>query len=249
MTIIHKKAAHIYELMEIKLTSTPKGPILIEGFPGLGLIGTITTEFLIKHLNAKPIGFMWSEELLPIAAVHESKIVQPLEIYFAEKENIVILHALSDVRGMEWRISQSVKDLCKMLNAKEVISIEGIMSREMTSNAFFITSDPKKKKILEKLNILPLKEGIIIGVTAALMLKDSEVNTTGIFVETHTKMPDSKSAAKVIEVLDGYLNLKVDFKPLLQAAEDFEKKLKELLEQTKETLEHKKDAKTLNYMG
>ena len=78
------------------------------------------------------------------------------------------------------------------------------------------------------MKISPLKEGIIIGVTAALMLKDQTVNTTGIFVETHSNMPDSKSAAKIIEVLDGYLNLKVDFKPLLVAAEDFEKKLKEL---------------------
>ncbi len=235
--------------MEIKLSSKPKSPIVIEGFPGIGLIGTITTEFLIKHLNAKPIGFIWSEELLPIAAVHDSKIVQPLEVYYAEKENIVIIHALSDVRGLEWKISQAVKDLCKMLNAKEVISIEGIMSREATNNAFFITSDQKKRKLFEKLNINPLKEGIIIGVTAALMLKDSDVNTTGVFVETHTKMPDSKSAARVIEVLDGYLNLKVDFKPLLAAAEEFEKKLKELIDQTKQTIEHKKDDKTLNYMG
>lgn len=235
--------------MEIKLTKKPKGPIVIEGFPGIGLIGTIATEFLIKHLNAKPIGFIWSEELLPIAAIHDSKIVQPLEVYYSEKENIVILHALSDVRGLEWKISSAVKDLCKQLNAKEVISIEGIMSRQMTNNTFYLTSDPKKKKVFDNLKINPLKEGIIIGVTAALMLKDSTVNTTGIFVETHSNMPDSKSAAKVIEVLDGYLNLKVDFKPLLVAAEDFEKKLKELIEQTKQTVEHKKDARTIDYMG
>jgi len=235
--------------MEIKLNSKPKGPIVIEGFPGLGLIGTITTEFLIKHLDAKPIGYIWSEDLLPIAAVHESKVIQPLEIYYAQKENIVILHALSDVRGLEWRISKAVKDLCKMLNAKEVISIEGIMSREMTNNAFYLTSDPKNARNFEKIKINPLKEGIIIGVTAALMLKDSQINTTGIFIETHTKLPDSKSAAKVIEILDGYLNLNVDFKPLLKAAEDFEKKLKVFMEQAKRTIDHKKDAKTLDYMG
>src|SRR3989338_8388579 len=188
--------------MEIKLSVKPKSPVIIEGFPGIGLIGTITTEFLIKHLNAKPIGYIWSEELLPIAAVHDSKIVQPLEVYYSQKENIVILHALSDVRGLEWKISQAVKDLSKLLNASEVISIEGIMSREATNNTFFITSDQKRKKLFESLKINPLKEGIIIGVTAALMLKDPSVNTTGIFVETHTKLPDSKSAAKVIEVLD-----------------------------------------------
>lgn len=235
--------------MEIKLSKKPKGPIVIEGFPGIGLIGTIATEYLIKHLNAKPIGSIWSEDLLPIAAIHESRIVQPLEVYYCEKENIVILHALSDVRGLEWKISDSVKDLCKLLNAKEVICIEGIMSRQETNNIFYLTSDSKKKKIFDNMKINPLKEGIIIGVTAALMLKDTTINTTGIFVETHSNMPDSKSAAKIIEILDGYLDLKVDFKPLLIAAEDFEKKLKELIEQTKHTVEHKADAKTIDYMG
>lgn len=235
--------------MEIKLNLRPKNPIVIEGFPGLGLIGTITTEFLIKHLDAKPIGSIWSEDLLPIAAVHDAKVVQPLEVYYAKKQNIVILHALSDVRGIEWKISQAVKDLCRMLNAKEVISIEGIMSREATNNLFFITSNDKGRRIFEGLKINPLKEGIIIGVTAALMLKNSDMNTTGIFVETHSKLPDSKSAAKIIEALDGYLNLKVDTKPLLQAAEDFEKKLKELIDQTKQTIEHKNDKDQLNYMG
>ena len=42
--------------MEIKLTKKPQNPTLIEGFPGFGLIGTITTEFLIEHLKAEKIG-------------------------------------------------------------------------------------------------------------------------------------------------------------------------------------------------
>jgi predicted ATP-grasp superfamily ATP-dependent carboligase len=31
--------------MEIKLKETPKNPVIIEGFPGFGLIGSIVTEF------------------------------------------------------------------------------------------------------------------------------------------------------------------------------------------------------------
>ena len=41
--------------MELKLDKKPKNPIIIEGFPGFGFVGTIATEFLIDHLNAKPI--------------------------------------------------------------------------------------------------------------------------------------------------------------------------------------------------
>ena len=36
--------------MELKLTKKPKGVTILNGFPGIGLIGTISTEFLMEHL-------------------------------------------------------------------------------------------------------------------------------------------------------------------------------------------------------
>jgi uncharacterized protein len=235
-------------MMEIKLNKKPKGPIIIEGFPGLGLIGTISTEFLIKHLGAESIGNIWSKNLMPIAAVHESRIVQPLEIFYSKKHNIVIVHALSDIKGMEWEISEALVKIYKDLGAKEIISLEGIMSKNENADAYFVASDNKVKKKMVSVQINELKEGIIMGVTAALMLKDKGVNSTGIFVGTHSKLPDSRSAAKAIEVLDKYLGLNVDYKPLLKAAEEFESKLKELLENTKNTMKHNKQ-KNLDYLG
>jgi uncharacterized protein len=234
--------------MEIVLSKKPKNPIIVEGFPGLGLIATISTEFLIKHLNAKPIGHIWSKELMPIAAVHESKIIQPLEIYYAEKENLIIVHALSDVRGLEWEIAKTLLELYKMLGAKEIITVEGILSKTETNNVYFFSNKPKKRKKLESIELLPLKEGIIMGVTAGLLLKEKGIDMTGIFIETHTSLPDSKSAAKVVEVLDNYLDLNVDVKPLLEAAEQFEQKLKTILEQSKQAKSHKK-RRELDYLG
>ncbi len=234
--------------MEIVLNKKPKSPTIIEGFPGLGLIATISTEFLIKHLDAKPIGHIWAKELSPIAAVHENKIIQPLEIYYAQKENLVIIHALSDVKGLEWDISEILKKLYLQLKAKEIITIEGILSKSAEKKVYFFSNNNTKRKKLESIKLKPLKEGIIMGVTAGLVLKPKAMNMTGIFVETQSKLPDSKSAANVIQVLDNYLGLYVDYKPLLAAAEEFEKKLKGLLNQTKKTHNHKK-ARELDYLG
>ncbi|MEK6864416.1 MAG: PAC2 family protein [Nanoarchaeota archaeon] len=234
--------------MNLVLSKKPKSPIIIEGFPGLGLISTITTEFLIKHLNAKSIGFISSHKLVPIAAVHDSKIIQPLEIFYAEKENIVIVHALSDVKGIEWDISESMLELYDLLKAKQIITIEGIMSRGETENVYFYSNDVKNRKKMEEAKITPLKEGIIVGVTAGIVLKEKEMNITGIFVETHSQMPDSTSAAKIVKVLDSYLGLDLDPKPLMEAAVQFEAKLKSLMEQTKKTMDHK-NGKEISYMG
>lgn len=240
--------------MKIKLNKRLKNPVIIGGFPGIGLIGTITTEFLVKHLDAKPIGYIWSDKLMPMAAVHESKILQPLEMFHDPKHNILILHALSDIRGLEWQLGDALLELSKAVKAKEFICLEGVLSKSETSNMYYLTtsktSEKAFNKIKDKVSIGPLKEGIIMGVTAAMLLRTVNTPMTGIFAETHSKLPDSKAAAKIIEVLDSYLGLKVDYKPLIKAAEEFEVQIKELLANAKATAEHK-NAKTehMNYMG
>ncbi len=235
--------------MEIKLKQKPKSPIIIEGFPGFGMVSTIATEFLIEHLNAKPIGTIWSKKLMPLVAIHNNKILQPLEIYYDKKDNLVILHALSNVNGLEWEISEMIIELARQLKAKEVISLEGVGSTDPKSNkAFYYCKNDKQSKSLEKIGLKPLKEGIIIGVTGALLLKSENLPVSCIFAETHSKLPDSKAAAKIIETLDKYLGLKVDYRPLIKTAEKFEAKLKGLMKGGKEarTL---KEAKELSYLG
>ena len=234
-------------IMEVQLREKPKSPIIIEGFPGLGLIGTISTEYLIKHLGAKSIGFISSQNLTPMVAIHESKVVQPLEVYYVKSKNLVILHALADIRGMEWEIAEALVQLCKTLKAKEVISLEGILGQTKEINMYYYTNSSINKK-LSKVKGSLLKEGIIMGVTAALLLKDQDLTTTGFFVETHSKLPDSRAAAKVIEMLDSYLELGVDYKPLEQAAAEFEQKLQGYVEKMRKTSE-KTEEKAANYVG
>lgn len=235
--------------MQIQLTQKPKNPIIIEGFPGFGLVGTIATEFLIKHLDAKQIGKIWSDELMPVAAVHDSKIVEPLGIFYDKKHNIVIIHALSSVKGLEWKISNILLQLSKMLNAKEIISLEAIGSEEEGLKSFYYSNKDAKKKLFETLGLQPLKEGMIMGVTGALLLKNCDL-VSCVFVESHVGLGDSKAAAKVIEILDDYLGLDVDYKPLIKAAEKFESTLKEIIEKGKKAEEHKnRREEDLNYLG
>ncbi len=235
--------------MEIKLKQKPKNPIIIEGFPGFGMVSTIATEFLIEHLNAKSIGKIWSEKLMPLVAIHNNKILQPLEIYYDKKDNIVILHALSKVSGLEWEISDMIKELARQLKAKEVISLEGVGSMDPKSNkTFYYSANEKRSKKFEKIGLKPLKEGIVIGVTGALLLKAENLPVSCIFAETHSNLPDSKAAAKIIETLDKYLSLKVDYRPLIKAAERFEGKIKGIMKQSK-AAGSLKEKKELSYLG
>ena len=233
------------------LDKKPKGVTIIQGFPGIGLIGTITTEFLVEHLGTEQIGSVIMDDVPAVVAIHGSKIVEPISIHYNKDYNIVLIHAISLGHGVGWGLARVVHEICEQLNAKEIISVEGVGSTQPTpsSSIFFFTTNDKARKRLNKI-AKPLQEGVIVGVTGALLAssRESKVPVTTFFGETMSNLPDSKSAASIIKVLDKYLGLDLDPKPLFAQAEQFELKLRRIVEQTKQTTEIQKK-KTLSYLG
>jgi uncharacterized protein len=235
--------------MEIKLKKKLVNPIVIEGFPGFGLVGTIATEFLMEHLCTELVGRFWFDDLPATIAIHGGKVINPVGVSYCKKHNLLIVHSISGASGIEWKAADLVLGIAKEVKAREIISLEGVGSPGETdkTNIFYYTNNKKSQEKLDKLKIESLKEGIIMGVTSALMVK-SDMPTTCLFAETHSALPDSKAAAKIIETLDKYLGLKVDYKPLLEQAEKFEEKLKGLLQKS-QMAAAEQEKKQLSYVG
>lgn len=235
--------------MEVILDKKPKNPIIIEGFPGFGLVATIACEFLLDHLKTEQIGKVIFEETQPMVAIHDNKVVEPLGIFYNKEYNVIIVHAVAPSQGQEWKIANVILDMAKKLEAKEIISIEGVGSGDeiKQSTAFYYSADAKRAKKFNEIGIKPLKEGIIMGVTGALLVKDNYLSSC-IFAEAHTNLPDSQAAAKIIEVLDKYLGLKVDYGPLLAQANKFQDKLQGIMEKSQEAQEIS-TKKKLSYVG
>lgn len=236
--------------MEIELFKKPKNVTIIEGFPGFGLVSTIATEFLMDHLKCEKIGRIWSKEMPAMAAVHESKIIEPIGVYYNKKYNVVLVYGLNNAKGTEWEIADSLFKIYDELKAKEIIGIEGVgtLNEKNLYDILYYANFEEGKKKWEKLSARLLKEGIIIGVTGALMLKSDKQNLSCIFIETNSKLPDSKAAAKVIEYLDKYMPFDVDYAPLLDQAKKFEEKLKKIMEKGAEATQMAEDKK-LTYLG
>ena len=236
--------------MEVKLWKKPKNCTIIEGFPGFGLVGTIASEFLIEHLKTEQIGKILFDDMPAMVAIHENKVVEPLGIFYNQKYNIVIVHAITATTHFEWDMASTIAKLASDLQAKEIISLEGVGSGEESdgTRVFYYTSNEKNAKAFEKVGISPLKEGIIIGVTGAILLRVEKPPVSCLFAETHSNLPDSKAAAKIVEALDKYISMELDYKPLLEQAEKFEEKLKTIMQKSQEAQEIS-DKKKLSYLG
>jgi len=237
--------------MKLMLTKKPKNPIIIDGFTGFGLVGTIAAEFLLDHLKTKKIGRIWMDELPAMVAIHQGHPVEPIGIFYNEKYNIVIVHAVTAVNGVEWKITDAIMDMARDMKAKEIISLEGIGSTKPSKKpaAFYSSTNKAIARKWEQAGVKQLKEGIVMGTTGILLLKaEKNIPVSTIFAETHSQLPDSKAAAMVITLLDKYIGLAINPKPLLKQAEQFEGKLKSLLDQgAKLTKEQQKKKPT--YFG
>ncbi|HIH47643.1 TPA: proteasome assembly chaperone family protein [Candidatus Woesearchaeota archaeon] len=235
--------------MEIVLKKKPKSPTIIEGFPGFGLIGTITTEFLIDQLKAECIGYIKFDEIPTMIAIHEGKVVNPIGLFYDKDANLLMVHVVTSVAGIEWKLASAIVDIAKQLNAKEIVSLEGLASQipSEETHCFFYTSNSASLAKFKKMKIEQLKEGIIVGVSGALLLEEN-IPVSCVFAETNSGLPDSKAAAEIIKVLDNYFGLKLDPKPLIDQAEKFEKKIQTIIEQG-QVAKDVQQKKSLSYVG
>ena len=218
--------------MHLNLEKRPNNPRIIVGFPGFGLVGTIATKFLIEHLDVEHIGSIESDHLLPLAAIHKSKLIGPLDIFFNKKYNLVIIQTLSELNGTEWKLGEVLQDLAEDLKAKEIIILEGVPTtqKKKTYGLYYYSAN----KNFEKLGLQPVQEAVMMGVTATLLLRCKNVPISALLSESQSNIPDSEAAARIIQVLDKYLGMNIDFKPLLAAAKKFEGMLKGLTSKLKE---------------
>src|SRR3989344_329156 len=115
-------------MMKLILTKKPKNVTIIEGFPGFGLIGTIATEFLLEHLQTEKIGVIEMEEVPAMIAIHQNKVIEPISLHYNKKHNLVLVHAINVGKDLAWKLADLIVELSHTLQAREIISLEGVGS-------------------------------------------------------------------------------------------------------------------------
>ena len=75
-----EKAEKLVRIVETK-NIPMKGFTLIEGFPDLGLAGTIGTRYLVEKLKFEQVGFIDSKAFLPMIRIQEGLPMHPARIY------------------------------------------------------------------------------------------------------------------------------------------------------------------------
>ncbi len=210
-----------------------KKPILIEGLPGLGLVGTIAANYLVDKLKMKPYGYITSNKFPPLIAIHNHIPEYPIRMYFSKKHNLIILLSefiipLSSVK----ELSDKIFEFSKKRKVKEIVSLGSINMKGAQDTVYIITSDKKGLEKTRKLKDVELiKEGATTGVTAMLLAKGAveKLPVISLLAEANPEYVDPKAASMVLKTLNELLKLKVCTSQLDKEARKMEKKMKELI--------------------
>ena len=102
-------------------------PILIAGFPGPGLVGSISTSYIINRLHMEQIACVESEFIVPGVIYAEGKLRHPFRLYSNEEGNVCVLvcEAPIMIEGMH-SVLDTVTKWALNNNVKQVMVLDGI---------------------------------------------------------------------------------------------------------------------------
>jgi len=203
-----------------------KNPILIEGFPGLGMVGSIATKYLVKQLKAKKLAFLYSPHFPYHVIVNKKGSARLLrgEFYFWKNEtgenDFIFLVGDSQPQTIEgqFEVANSILDFVEKKKVKMVVTIGGYRNEvEGTPNVVAVSTNSVLFEKALKAKAVSSDPGTPIVGTAGLLLglaKFRKIDAVCLLGETRGYLPDPKTAKSVIEVLQGFLDTNVDLKGL-----------------------------------
>lgn len=224
-----------YDNNDVKIITKPvksKNPVLIEGFPGIGLVGNIASQHLIEEMDMEYIGSIDSRYFPSIAVLYEGLINMPVRIYESEEHNLIVV--ISDIpisHSVSYDVSNALVDWAESINVREITSIAGIAIMDGPQKVFgAATTSEMLDKIKEKVEVFQM--GTISGISGSVMSECllREIPALSLLGATKTQNPDPRAASAVIEVLNGLYGLSVDTERLIKQAERIEVELQKLAE-------------------
>jgi uncharacterized protein (TIGR00162 family) len=213
------KETYIKELQQIQLDN----PVLIEGLPGLGLVGKIAMRYLIKQLKAQKIAYLYSPHFPYFVLVNKKGNVRLLRGTFycwknpKEDANDLILFtgdSQSQTIEGQYEITDCLLEYAAKNNVHTIVTIGGYRMETQDKPKVFVAATSKDQidKSVAAGASLSVSGSPIVG-TAGLILglsKFKKIDALCLLGETRGYIPDPLAAKSVLEILKAAFAFDVD---------------------------------------
>jgi len=238
------------------------GPVFIEGLPGIGHVGKLVADHLVKVLNTVKVVEIYSHHFPPQVMVNEDGTVRlpknEIYAYKSMEESPDLLILVGDFQSMDgighYELVNAYIEIAKRFKASRIFTLGGYGVGRLVEEPYVIGA-ANTPKLIEELKKVGVKfergepSGGIIG-ASGLLLGVSElegIEAACLMGVTSGYMVDPKSAKAVLDVLMKILNLKVSVEDLDERAKEMERFIEQIREVHEQALQQYKSDEDLRY--
>lgn len=219
-----------------------KNPILIEGLPGIGLVGKLAAEHLIKELKAEKVAEIYSEHFPHQVLMLKKGTMRMLKnrVYAwknPKKGGSDLLLLVGDIQAItpeaQFEVCNAILDYFEKMKGTRIYTLGGYGVGKIVENPRVLGS-ATHKEVVEELKkygvVFGEATGSIIG-AAGLLLglgKIRKMSGACLMGETHGGYIDAKSAKSVVIALTKILGIKVDLAKFDERVKETEKFMKRM---------------------
>lgn len=232
--IVHKK---------IKM----KSPILVEGLPGIGLVGKLAVDHIVKEKKAVKVATLYSPHFPHQVIMRKSGVFRMVRLKFyhvkGQKNDLLLL--AGDVQPItseaQYEVNGKILDYFQKLGGKQIITLGGYGTGKRAEFPKVFGAATHKKDIENYSQhgvIFGETRGSIVGAAGLLLGLGRLRGMHGVCLmgETHGGYVDPKSAISVLECLGKIVGMKFDTSPLAKKAAMGEKFIKKIEAKAAEAL-------------
>ncbi len=221
--------------VRVKVTGRiPEDTVIVEGLPGVGLVGGIAASYMIHQLEMELAGYVESPHLPPVAMLQQGIARHPFRIY--TRSRLTVLYSEVPVApAYVHELSKGIAEWAHSVGAGQVITLAGIPSPMREPAVYGAAATPEMVEYLRENSVSVMEEGVVSGMPGQVLLDCASLGIPAfcLLAQTPGMNPDPAGAAELIKVLNRLHGLSIDVEPLLKEAKEIEAKMEELAKQTR----------------
>jgi len=220
-------------------------PVLIEGLPGVGLVGKLATDHVVDSFGMAYYGHIGCPGLPRVAIYHEHEraVLPPVRLYADEERDLLALQ--SEVPVSPTEVSDFAECVTGLLESENALplyftglgtGVEGTDERQL----FGIATGEGDAILVEQGIDPPAETGVWSGPTGALLHRAEMVGqeAIGIIVESDPQFPDPEAACVLLEeVVNPVADVEIDVSALRERVAEIREQRKQFAQQMSETTE------------
>lgn len=221
-------------------------PVMVEGLPGVGLVGKIATDHIINKLDMRYFGDVTGGELPQVALFEgpDPEVKPPVRLFADAEHDLLALR--SDVPISAVDVPAFAAELTTWLGGLDVLPIylsgfPGIQGPEAVPTVYGISTGDGDQLLPDADVSPPVGSGMISGPAGALLshARDTGLDAVGLVVETDPRFPDPQGARVLIEQgINPIVGADIDTEPLVEQAEEIIEQREDLARRMHEADRH-----------